>query len=63
MHKTIFSSLFFIIFLNTVTAQKDILISDKEYFRCENKWVVLPQKEGETNFMYGFVYLDRQALH
>jgi len=61
MRKIIFSSLFFLTFFNTVTAQKDILIPDKQYFRCENKWVAIPPKEGDTDYIYGFVYLDRQA--
>lgn len=34
---------------------------DKEYYRCENKWVILPKKDTDTSFITGFVYLDREA--
>lgn len=34
---------------------------DTEYFRCENKWVLLPNKENDTINNFGFIYLDRSA--
>lgn len=45
----------------TATAQKDGLYYNKPYYQCENKWVALPQKEGEQNYLYGFLYLDGTA--
>lgn len=47
--------------LFTATAQKDGLNFDKKFYECENKWVALPQKEGQQEYMYGVVYLDEQA--
>lgn len=37
-------------------------IFDKEYYECENKWVVFPKlNEQDSTHIYGFVYLDREA--
>ena len=47
--------------LFTARAQKNGLNFDKKFYECENKWVALPQKEGEKEYMYGMVYLDGQA--
>lgn len=51
----------FLFSFHTAYSQKDGLYFDKKYYECENKWVALPQKEGENKYIYGFVYLDGTA--
>jgi tetratricopeptide (TPR) repeat protein len=34
---------------------------DKAFYQCENRWVVLPKKAGETKYSMGYVYIDMQA--
>ena len=34
---------------------------DKEYFECEDKWIVFPKSEEDSTFTFGFIYLDEQA--
>ncbi|MFP9114517.1 tetratricopeptide repeat protein [Flavobacterium sp. RHBU_3] len=58
------SILFYLLALcnySLLLAQKDGLYYNKEYYQCENKWVALPQKEGDDKYLYGVVYLDGSA--
>lgn len=34
---------------------------DKDYFRCENQWVLLPKKATDTAYTTAYLYLDRDA--
>lgn len=36
-------------------------VFDKQYYECENKWVVLPKKAEDKSYSVGVVYLDRVA--
>lgn len=60
MNKKITLFVFLIVSL-MLHAQDDILKFDKDYYKCENKWIALPKKEKDSTFMYAFVYLDRSA--
>ena len=43
-------------------AQQDVLLRfDKRFIDCENKWVAIFPKKGDTSITYGFVYIDPQA--
>lgn len=42
------------------TAQTEPLF-DKEYYRCENQWVLLPKKAADTAYTTAYLYLDRDA--
>jgi len=44
-----------------VSAQENQLRFDKEYYECENKYVLLPKMEKDTTYMLGVVYLDVMA--
>lgn len=58
--KTVLTSLF--CFLNfTIFAQENLLNFDKNFYECEDSWVVIPSEEGEKKYTYGFVYLDNIA--
>lgn len=41
-------------------AQESLLVFDRQYYQCENKWVALP-KGNDGKYILGVVYLDRQA--
>lgn len=53
--------LFALLSFNCAIAQQSDLKFDKDYYRCENKWVSLPLKQGDSIQTFGFVYLDRTA--
>lgn len=61
MKKIIYLIVLIILPVLSVFSQKDGLYYNKEYYQCENKWVALPQKEGENKYLYGVVYLDGTA--
>src|SRR5579863_6944032 len=49
----------------TLGAQNQHIASPLDYSLhmsdCENRWVALSREAGETNYTYGFVYIDPQA--
>ncbi|HEK20810.1 MULTISPECIES: tetratricopeptide repeat protein [unclassified Mucilaginibacter] len=40
---------------------EDSLIFDHRFTKCERRWVALEKKESPNNFLYGFIYIDRDA--
>lgn len=62
MKKLIF--LFILVIFTKLNAQLNIptdLKFDTPIFLAENKWIVLPPKETDKNFLFGFVYFDSVA--
>jgi len=34
---------------------------DQRFTKCERKWVVLPKKDTDKSYLFGFIYIDSQA--
>lgn len=62
MKKTFLSVFLCLLITGFAFAQeKNSLVFDKPYSRCENKWVSLPKNKDNNEYSFGFVYIDRQG--
>ena len=51
-----------ILFLNNANAQENSELKfETNFYDAINKWVVLPKKDNDSLYTYGFIYIDISA--